>query len=110
MAPLVHAIVKKITKGAFYLWVFILDLKNEDSWMKRHSINTHYDLKTKQAIALIIKIRTAVLWGEHSKQRTVMDTSLPDIIEVCAIITTLWCGMRAQSILILQKKLTNKCI
>ena len=34
-------------------------------------------------------IRTAVLQGEHSKQRTVMNTSLSDIIETRATITTL---------------------
>jgi len=31
----------------------------------------------------------AVEWGEHGRQRTAMDTSLSDIIEVCGTITTL---------------------
>jgi len=34
-------------------------------------------------------IHTAVQRGEHSKQRTVMDTPLSDIIKVRATITTL---------------------
>ena len=39
-------------------------------------------------------ICTAVQWGEHSGKRTVMDTSLSDIIVARGIITTLWCRMR----------------
>jgi len=34
-------------------------------------------------------IRTAVQWGEHRRQRTVMDTSLTDVIEVHRTITTI---------------------
>ena len=52
-------------------------------------------------------IHTAVQWGEPSKQRTVMDTSLSDIIEARAIYDA---ECVVSQLLILQKKLTNKYI
>jgi len=48
-------------------------------------------------------ISTAVLLGEHSRQRTVMDTSLSDIIEAHATIDA-ECMSLSQSVSIICKK------
>jgi len=77
----------------------------EGQWIPQ--FQGHASLAQPDPISLHGAYRLKII-SACSKQRTVMDTSLWDIIEAHVTITTLWCGMRgfiSQSILLFAKKM-----
>ena len=62
---------------------------SDDNWGAQHhriSLSSYFDHEL--VFQTVLNLYCCVT-GEHSKQRTVMDTSLSDIIEACTTLTTL---------------------